>query len=172
MTAFKIAIPVELTGTRAARTLHDIADYQDVRATRGSAKPKHGAFRPSRVDALLASARRRASAAVVTVKAQLKQGQREFSFEYRRFETSKPAPSGSYVVHPQSEEADPDFMERVLLDTACNMISRGYIRDDNTLRATVLVVSASGWSSSLRVSGDVATVQMDELTTISHEVEQ
>lgn len=172
MTTFKVAIPLELTGTCVASTLQSIAEYQDMRAIRGSAKPKHGAFRASRVDAMLDLVRRRGSTAIVTVKAQTGREQREFSFEYRHTETAKPASNACFVVFPSRQETDPSFMEKVSLDVSRDMISRGYYRHDGTLRATILVVCSSGWSSSLQISGDATAVKMEELTTIDHEVEQ
>lgn len=172
MTTFKVAIPLELIGTRAARTLQFIAESQDVRAIRGSAKPKYGAFRSSRVHAMLDSVRRRGSTAIATVKAQTGQEQREFSFEYRYTDTAKPTSSACFVASPAGQETDPSFMEKVLLDASRDMISRGYYRHDGTLRATVLVVCSSGWSSSLQISGDVTVVKMEELTTIDHGAKQ
>lgn len=172
MTTFKIVIPLELVGTHAARTLQYIAEYRDARAIRGSAKPKHGAFRTSRVDAMIDLARRRGSTAIVAVKAQTGREQREFSFEYRHTKTVKPASSACFVAFPSGQEADPSFMEKVLLDVSRDMISRGYYRHDGALRATILVVCSSGWSSSLQISGDATAVKMEELTTIDHEVER
>lgn len=172
MTTFKIAIPLELTGTRAARTLRSIVEYQDVRAIRGSVKPKHGAFRASRVNAMLDLVRRRGSTAIVTVKAQTGREQREFSFEYRHTKAAKPASSARFVAFPSGQETDPSFMEKVLLDVSRDIISRGCYRHDGTPRATILVVCSSGWSSSLQISGDATTVKMEELTTIDHEVDQ
>lgn len=164
-----ICIPVELTGTRGARTLQHIADNHGSKVIRCAAKAKHSAFRQSRVETLADRLTRTLDECAVVVKAAAGNETREFGFTYRAIGATAPSCLEAFEAQPSGQEQDVLPLEMILLDIARDMISRGYSTRDGRLRASVLVVHADGWSSAFCLDGSLDSVKMTEVSTVRSE---
>lgn len=166
MHEFHICIPVEMSGTRGARFLESIADNRGSRVVRCAPKTKHTAFRQSRVDALAARLERTLDECAVVIRALMGSETREFGFTYRAVGLNVPSSLEEFRVRPLEPENDASPFEKVLLDASRDMISRGYLTRQGRLRASVLIVHATGWSSAFCLEGSLETVVLAEISTI------
>lgn len=169
MHEYHICVPVELVGTRGARTLQNIADNHGSQVVRCAAKARHSAFRQSRVEALADRVARTLDECAVAVKAAAGNETREFGFTYRAIGIAAPSSLEAFEARPSEQEQDALPFEMILLDIARDMISRGYLTRNGCLRASVLVVHADGWSSAFCLDGNLDGVKMTEVSTIRSE---
>lgn len=169
MYEYRICVPVELIGTRGARTLQNIADNHGSQVVRCAAKSRHSAFRQSRVEELATRLARTLDECAVAVKAFVGTEAREFGFTYREIGVGAPSSLETIEARPAEREHEALPLQMILLDVSRDMISRGYLTRGGLLRASVLVVHKDGWSSSFCLDGSAERTKMTEISTLRSE---